>query len=167
MRIDSGRFGTLDVDNQDVIYFPTGLIGFAGEHEFVLLRKTDTSPIGWLQSIHTKNLALPVVSIESLANEISVEEVGSAISRAQLDADIDECAVMAVLCVPGPNVEPTVNLLAPIIVNARTRTGSQVILEDTKFTTTESFCLLENEASASESIVPIRAEGPQSLTANP
>jgi flagellar assembly factor FliW len=50
MRIQTGRFGTFEVDDEDPIHFPQGMIGFPSEKQFVLLRHRDDSAIGWLQS---------------------------------------------------------------------------------------------------------------------
>jgi flagellar assembly factor FliW len=49
---------------------------------------------------------------------------------------------MVVLCALSGQ-PATVNLLAPIVVNASTRTGAQVILEGTRFSTREFFALPE------------------------
>jgi flagellar assembly factor FliW len=53
---------------------------------------------------------------------------------------------MAVLSAPrgGP---ATVNLMAPIVVNASTRKGAQVHLEGTRFSTRELFVLPKAEAN--------------------
>jgi len=120
------------------------LIGLRQEKRFVLLRKRPDSPVGWLQSVTTPSLSLPVVSIDALAAEIPLHEMVQAVAQSGLNADIDDCAVMAVLCAPGATTSATVNLLAPIVVNVATRTGAQVILERTQFTAREPFVLSPN-----------------------
>lgn len=141
MRIVSNRFGEIDLDDKDVIHFPRGLIGLRQARDFVLLRKTPESPVGWLQSTTQPGLSLPVVSVDALAAEIPLDQMIAAVAAAGLNADIDGCSVMAVLCAPGATSPATVNLLAPVVVNATTRQGAQVILERTKFTTQEPFAL--------------------------
>jgi len=44
---------------------------------------------------------------------------------------------MAVLNAPGAGVPPSVNLMAPIIVNAETRQGAQLLLETSSYSTQE------------------------------
>ena len=168
MRIESGRFGTLELNEREIITFPDGLIGFAGHQQFILLRRTDHSPIGWLQSTTTAELALPVVSIESLAQEISVESLTEAVTRTHVGGTLEDCAVMAVICALGAPSEATVNLLAPIIVNAKTRQGAQIILDDTSFTTTEPFCLSARRVDSTPAIlVPTHERAAQQLDARP
>lgn len=141
MNIITDKFGELDLNDSDLITFPRGIVGFRGERAFVLLRKTPDSPVGWLQSVSTPGLALPVVSVDTLAAEIPIECLEIAIAQAKIATDIDHCAIMAVVCAPGGDRRATVNLLAPIIVNATTRRGAQVIVENTKLSTQEPFIL--------------------------
>jgi flagellar assembly factor FliW len=83
--------------------------------------------------------------VEALALPIPENEVSEAIECAGFDANVDACAVMAVLYVAPNGGEATVNLLAPIIVNAQTRRGAQVVLEKSSFTTSEPLLLLKPE----------------------
>lgn len=168
MRIVSNRFGQIDLEEKDVIDFPRGLVGLRQERQFVLLRKTPESPVGWLQSVTTPALALPVVSVDALAADIPLGEMIDAVAQAGLDADIDQCAVMAVLCAPGATTAATVNLLAPIVVNATTRTGAQVILERAQFTAREPFALSTTNrkqfAASREAMVPANIAAPTAST---
>ena len=140
MIVNSDRFGVIEVDTDDVLSFPTGIIGFPDENEFVLIRKADSQMIGWLQSTHSSYLTLPVVSAHVLAPRYPDVAVEDFAERAGLGSTIDELAVLAVLSAP-PNLPATVNLMAPIIVNAVTRRGAQVLLEGTRFSTRELFIL--------------------------
>jgi flagellar assembly factor FliW len=47
---------------------------------------------------------------------------------------------MAVLCASAGQ-QPTVNLLAPVVVNVRSRKGAQILLENSTFSTSEPFVL--------------------------
>jgi flagellar assembly factor FliW len=120
MKIESRRFGTMDMDDADEITFPEGLIGFFDEHSFVLVRHKSDSPIGWLQSTKSPWLSLPVVSIESVECDFSYDSLEGAGFTA------DTHSVMAVLNANGP-MGATVNLLAPIVVDVKTREGQQII----------------------------------------
>ena len=125
MRIQTSRFGNFEVDDKDPIHFPQGMIGFPEEKQFVLLRHRDDSAIGWLQSTTNSGLAFPVVSIDALAvvypaiNAVPVPVPG------QKAEEADPHAVMAVLCASAGQ-PATVNLLAPIVVNVRSRKGAKM-----------------------------------------
>ncbi len=147
MRIVSDRFGSFELDDADVIHFPNGLIGFPSERHFVLLRPKETSAIGWLHSTTTASLAFPVVSTEALAVDYPDVPLGDAAKAAGVGDTEEQCAILAVLSVSGAGLDATVNLLAPIMVNAETRVGAQVLLERSRFSTREPFLLKPKEKS--------------------
>jgi flagellar assembly factor FliW len=141
MKILSERFGTFEIDAEDIIHFPDGLIGFGPDQKFVLVRHRKTSPIGWLQSVTDPDLALPVVSVDALALQDPTILAAARLDGGKIKTDpAPEYAVMAVLCAP-PGQRATVNLLAPLVVDVRSHQGAQVILDSTAYSTQEPFVL--------------------------
>ena len=149
MIVNSDRFGAIEVDTEDLLSFPTGIIGFPKENQFLLVRKTDSQVVGWLQSVRTSYLTLPVVSAHALAAKYPDVPIEEFAERAGLGNDLEELAVLGVLSAP-PGQPATVNLMAPIIVNAVTRVGAQVLLEGTRFTTRELFIIPPTPAVETE-----------------
>jgi len=120
--------------------------------------------IGWLQSTTTPHLALPVVSAHVLAPkypDVSIEEVAEKVG---LGGEIEELAVLVVMSAP-PGQPATVNLMAPIIVNAATRTGRQVLLEGTQFGTRELFVIPRGPSQVPED--PTAGSAPPSTQHSP
>lgn len=140
MNIESQRFGTLEINEDELLSFPGGVIGFPSEQRFALVPHHGSGYIAWLQSVSTPELAFPVVSAHAFAGKYPDVEVAPAAHEAGLEGAEDSLAVMVVLCALS-NQPATVNLLAPIVVNATTRQGAQVILEGTRFSTREFFAL--------------------------
>jgi flagellar assembly factor FliW len=138
MKIESTRFGTMDIDPQRVIEFPSGLIGFPEERQFVLVHHGNSESIAWLQSARTPSLALPVVGAHEFSPAYPDVPLTEAARRAGLDGSPDDMAALVVLCA-NPGTQSTVNLAAPIIVDAARWTAAQVILEGTRFSTREAF----------------------------
>lgn len=138
MNITSQRFGALEVDDDQVLTFAQGVIGFPQERKFVLVPHNAAGFLAWLQSTKTPALALPVVSAHAFGAKYPDVDIEQAIADADLGGTPEDVALMVVLC--APQGQPaTVNLLAPIIVNAATRRGAQVILEGSRFSTRELF----------------------------
>ena len=138
MRIETHRFGTVDVDPADVVRIPAGLVGLpAEETSFVLLRRHATSAVGWLQSTTTPGLALPVAAVEALAfaypEPTMLEIRGAGLQPGLL-------AVMAVVCANG-FAPATVNLVAPIVVNVESREGAQIVRDLRGWSTRQPFVL--------------------------
>ena len=148
MKVQSSRFGTIELDDQEVINFPAGLIGFPDETSFVMLRPRPESPIAWLHSTQTSWFALPVVSADALQADIS-GTLSEASKASGIVASNESFAVMAVLNAPGAGAPASVNLMAPIIVNAETRQGAQLLLESSNYSTQEPFVLRTAEARTS------------------
>ena len=137
MNLKSERFGNLTIDPKDLIDFPAGLIGFPNENKFILIRQRESSPIAWLHSATNPGLAFPVISLEALSVEYGEDEIVAAAADAGVTAAVESLSVMLVFAAPGKDVPPTVNLVAPIVVDSETRTGAQILLEGTKLTACE------------------------------
>jgi flagellar assembly factor FliW len=150
MIVQSDRFGSIDVNAPDILSFPRGIIGFADETGFVLVRTGNASAVGWLQSVATPYMALPVVSAHVLVPKYPDVDIVSYAEVAGLGQSLDELAVLVVLNAP-PGIPATVNLVAPIIVNAVTRKGAQLLLEGSRFTTREIFMLPPKQDTAAPS----------------
>src|SRR5258706_5269676 len=140
MKVQSSRFGTIELDDKEVIQFPAGVIGFPDETSFVMLRPKPESPVAWVHSTRTSWFALPVVSAEVLLADLG-SKVSEATKASGIASTDQPCAVMAVLNAPGGGAPASVNLMAPIVVNAETRQGAQVLLESSNYSTQEPFVL--------------------------
>jgi len=153
MQIETTRFGTLEVDVQKVIGFPQGLIGFPEEKSFVMINHRGVETLAWLQSTRTPAIALPVVGVQVFAPsypDVSLEE---AARRGGLEGSPDDMAALAVLCA-NEGSPVTVNLVAPIIIDAAKWEGAQIILEGTKFSTREAFVMPKPAAQPSVQAAP-------------
>src|ERR1051325_4325388 len=140
MEIQTSRFGKVSASEADMIRLPTGIIGFSEERAFVLIPHGNSDLVGWLQSAATPDLAFPVVSAHGLIDEWPDVPIDKAAERAGIGGTGDELAVLAVMTA-SQQQPATVNLLAPLIVNATTRVGAQVFLEGSRFSTQELFAM--------------------------
>jgi flagellar assembly factor FliW len=146
MNIESQRFGTLNINEEELLTFSAGVIGFPSEQRFALVPHHGSGYIAWLQSVSTPGLAFPVVSAHAFGDKYPDVPVAPAAKDAGIEGDDDTLAVMVVLCALA-NQPATVNLLAPIVVNAATRQGAQVILEGTRYSTREFFAVPDAAAN--------------------
>ena len=62
MKLETTRFGTLDIEEKQIIEFPDGLYGFEKETRFTLLpfNPNVESPMEWMQSILSPHLAFVI-----------------------------------------------------------------------------------------------------------
>lgn len=127
MLIRTTRFGTLTVNSDDVIRFPTGILGFEDCQSWVLLADSDNDSLCWLQSTQRLETALPVVSPRRF-----VPDYRFRIYRSELEsisaASLDDLQVLTILSRSENGL--TLNLKAPILVHLKNRTARQVVVND-------------------------------------
>ena len=149
MKIETSRFGTIEAGEEDLVHFPSGIIGFPAEKQFILIPHANSSIIAWLQSVQTPGLAFPVVSAHGLIADYPDVSIAEVAERYGIPGNSEELAVLVVLSAPR-NQPATVNLLAPLVVSSSQRKGAQVFLEGSRFTTRELFVLPDPRTQQAE-----------------
>lgn len=134
-RFATSRFGIIDVDNDLVITFPEGLIGFETCRDYVVVRHDDKSAFRWLQSLEESGVAFPIV--EPFAFRPDYAPTISDTDAHMLGLKRDTPTLLfVVVSVPGHDPQAmTANLLAPLVINGETRQGKQVIVQDDGYRT--------------------------------
>ncbi len=62
IRIETLRFGELEIADSDIITMDDGLLGFPEYHRYVLASNPDQAPFLWLQCVDEPDLAFVVVN---------------------------------------------------------------------------------------------------------
>lgn len=137
MEFASERFGNISYEEAEVIRFPQGLIGFADMTRFFLYTQADVAPLAWLHSLDDGNLAFLVVDPFTFFPEYEVRVKLPVALRRQMGESAD-LRVLSIVTIHPDFARSTVNLLGPLVINARTRNAWQVILEDDELSTRHS-----------------------------
>ena len=124
MRINTQRFGRIDVDPNDVLNFQSGLPGLEDCREWALLADASNDALGWLQSTNQGDIALAVVSPRRFVPHYQVRIPRSELTPLSI-SDIRQAQVVVVVGQNGTGL--TLNLKAPIVINLEARTGRQVV----------------------------------------
>ena len=66
VKIETSRFGSLEVPEDRVIRFPVGLLGFPRLNRYILIDYKDT-PLKWLQSVEDPDVAFIVTDPKTIA----------------------------------------------------------------------------------------------------
>jgi flagellar assembly factor FliW len=127
MKIESSRVGSVEVRDQDIISFPSGLIGLARRNRFVVLEFAEDVPLGWLQSVDDPNFGMPVAEPGIFVSDYSIETSASEVAELGLKS-VHDCAILIVTTIGAGGAIVTGNLRAPLLVNAESRIGRQVVL---------------------------------------
>lgn len=145
MKLETTRFGEIDVKDEEVIEFVQGLYGFKSEKEFVLLADDDT-PFFWLQSVNNAELAFVVTEPWHFYQEYEFELDDEVKEELKLE-DKEDVLVVNIIVVPEEPEEMTMNLKAPIVVNKREKIAKQIILEDEDYPV--KYKIFENQGNIS------------------
>jgi flagellar assembly factor FliW len=128
--VETTRFGRITVETDKVITLPQGMIGFPRRTRYLFVQHRPDSPLHWMQSLDSGELAFVVVN--PLLFEPKYEVV---LGKAEMEllkvGDPKDVQVWVVVTIPPGHPEKmTANLRAPLVINLDQRLGAQVILDN-------------------------------------
>lgn len=111
---------------EKVIYFPRGLAGFEGLHEFTLLQIRPDAPMLLLQSMDKPLVGLLVADPFSFMDDYRIK-VSDAEQKLLRLKNVRQVAVLVTVSIPAGKPEETaLNLTGPILINHQARIGLQI-----------------------------------------
>ena len=157
MNIVTTRFGTVQVEEADVIRIPEGLVGFRGLTQYVRIPDPEVAGLSWLQSATAPELAFGLVAPPLAISDYRVELRPG--DRSALELDDERDALVYVILNRGEGGGLTVNLQGPLVFNPARRLGRQLVLTSSRYSVRHP---LGAEAPASS---PTLLPGPSALRA--
>jgi flagellar assembly factor FliW len=112
--LQSSRFGELQIPEEAVLDFPSGLIGLGGRR-FALLARSDDSAFVWLHSMDDADLAIPVTNPWRFFDDYAVELDDDEAQRIGVTSPEDATVYVTVRAAPALE-DFRANLRAPILV---------------------------------------------------
>jgi flagellar assembly factor FliW len=134
MTLLNTRFGPIDYEDQDVICFEEGLIGFPQCKSFLILTHKPESPFRWLQSVDEPALSFLVAEPLHFFPDYSPLMPEEDVTQLSLKEQTPRLVLTTASIPHGAPEEMTLNLAGPIVINATTRRGKQIVLEDEAYT---------------------------------
>jgi flagellar assembly factor FliW len=130
VKLHTKPFGTIEVDERQILQFPQGLLGFEKYTEYALIEENAESPFKWLQSTKESGLAFILIQPELFLNEykplVSDEELAEIGLTSWKDG-----IIFLIVTIPHDNPRGmTANLQGPVILNVKNGTGKQLISRD-------------------------------------
>ena len=134
-KVNTSRFGEIEVDESKIVHFKDGIPAFEDEHEFIILPYEEESPYYFMQSLKTPDLAflltIPFLFFQDYTFEIddeTVKELGI--------TDQDKVFYYSMVTIPNGSIRyMTANLVAPVVLNSDNMKAKQVVLEKSNYTT--------------------------------
>jgi len=142
MDIQTSRFGRIAVDDDRIMTFPNGLLGFPSYTRFALIQTGQENYFFWLQSMDEPNLAFVITDPVIFFKDYQVPVREEAAQELQLT---DPAYLQTFVICNKAGEWLTGNLLGPIVVNAQNRLAQQVVLTEKKWTTRQPLLRLAAE----------------------
>lgn len=148
MEIETSRFGVIAVEDDRIMTFPRGLLGFPEHTRFALIQNGKENYFFWLQSVDDPNLAFVVTDPSTFFKDYDVPLREETLADLAF-TDVSFAQVFVICNKVGDWL--TGNLLGPIVVNAANRIAQQVVLTEKKWTTRQPLLRLVAEAPLAKS----------------
>ena len=134
MQITTKIFGEITIDDDKIIQFPNGIIGFPELTEFTLVHDEEksTDSIHWLQSIQEPAFAMPVMDPLIVCPDYN-PEVDDELLSILGEIVPEELIVMVTVTLPKDLKKMSANLKGPIVINAAEKKALQVIVEGDEY----------------------------------
>ena len=135
MKITTRVFGEIEIDDSKIIHFPSGIIGFPEMTDFALVfdvEKGKDTPIRWLQSLQEAGFAMPVMDPLLVAKEYNPEVEDNHLLQLG-NMNPEDTLVLVTVTVPKDLTKMSINLQAPIIINADSKLATQIIVNSEKY----------------------------------
>lgn len=143
MKLTTKNFGEIEIKDSNIINFEEGIPGFSEDKKYAIIlnddlpkdlheTKVENSPLLWLQSIETPELAFVVLDSCSYYEDYDPKIVPEEIEILG-EYDPETFEVYNIVIIPENMKDMTVNLKGPIVINRKEQKGKQVIVVNEEY----------------------------------
>lgn len=134
MKVETTRFGDVEVSDDRITTFPDGLLGLSSDKTYALMQPDNDGVFLWMQSTATPNLAFVVTNPARWHDDYQVRVTPEQFAAIGLNS-IDDGLVLTIVNKYDDTL--TANMQGPLVINPKTRLGIQVVLCDERWSTRE------------------------------
>jgi len=153
IKLETSRFGEVEVTEDKVIFFNHGIPGFEGSKRYILINHDDGGMFKWLQAVDDPQVAFLMTDPCLFKQGYKVS-----ISRPELKSlgveDISTIVTLVTVCVEPDNNLMALNLKGPIVFNSANMTGKQLIVDKEDYSCRFEVTLRRPDAATSEKAAP-------------
>jgi flagellar assembly factor FliW len=149
--IETKNFGKISFEPESELEFPCGLPGFEERRRFVAVTFAKSEPLVYLQSLEDQDLCfitMPILAVDPryrlTVSAEDLEQVGLPTTRQpRIGKDVFCLTVLSIR-----ETGPTANLLAPLVVNLRTRKAVQAVAQEAGYSHQHALLSSDTEQAA-------------------
>ena len=132
MKANTRIFGEIEIDDNKIITFVNGMVGFPDMKKFTIIydeEKQNKGGIMWFQSLDEPEFAMPVMEPTVILPEYN-PTVNDELLSSLGELTSDNLYVLVTVTVPSDITKMTANMKGPIIINTDTLLASQIVVEN-------------------------------------
>jgi flagellar assembly factor FliW len=145
MIIETAQFGDIEIEDNELFHFAVGLPGFEIYKRFIFFQPPESVPFSFMQCADNGELSFIVTSPFDFYRDYDFELSDQIQQELSIETEKD-IAIWSVVSIGDSLDKATVNLLAPIVVNRRTREARQIILHGTEYKTKHPLLIADGAA---------------------
>ncbi len=119
-------------DDATLITFPEGLAGFPSQHTYRLMEPQGGYPMKFLQAVEAPELFFVCMDAAAIKMDYEVP-LGDEDAQALALSEPTDALVLLLVVVPEDPRQMTANLAGPLVINVKTKTGRQILLDSGRF----------------------------------
>ena len=127
MKVQSLRFGEIDVPDDKVISMIRPILGFEKLRTFCLIEVDELKPLLWFQSTEDEAISFLVINPRLLVPDYGIKINSNEIKELNVE-EVSSVETYTVVTVPEDNQEISVNLQGPILINTENNRAKQLVL---------------------------------------
>lgn len=136
MKINTRKFGKIEIDETKIIIIPEGLPGFPDFERFVLLEDEKIAPFSWFQSVEEPDLALVIMNPLIFMPDYKLDGLDEFITaRGWKKTTVEDLLIYVVVKISKGEKEQviTANLMGPLVINSINNQGVQVVISNSSY----------------------------------
>jgi flagellar assembly factor FliW len=131
MRVITKAYGEMEIDERQLVTFPSGLLGFEKFRHWALLDARQ-KPFYYLQSLELTELAFALIDPFLFRTDYSLDVADEVLAEIGV-ASPEDAIVLAIVTAPADGSPITANLMGPLIISRARRVGMQAVLADSRW----------------------------------
>jgi flagellar assembly factor FliW len=132
VKIESSRFGQLEVGDAEKIFIPKGILGFPDLLHYCLVDPNDDTLMLWLQSIEKPDICFPLLEPRLFQTNYTVRLSAADLRELNL-TNVNQSAVYSIITIPQDMTQMSANFKAPLVINVMGQLAKQVVLQENDY----------------------------------
>ena len=138
MKVNTTIFGEVEIAEDKILNFISPIIGYNEYSKFTIVEQENNELFQWLQCVDNPELAFPISIPSYFSIDYNFEIDDTTQEKLQL-TDVADLLIYNIVTIPNSNPKgATINLLAPVLINAKTNNAMQYIITNSSYTSRHS-----------------------------